>query len=115
MRLLAVHLGRSLVVMALIFQVDDEGHARPKINCDACGKVIKSHSGATALWDGQSKQPGAVLEPTFHCEHCNAKAGETPLNSLPIDHFMLYLLNNIQLTPKVLEAAGDRLKNTVGP
>jgi hypothetical protein len=33
---------------------------------------------------------------------------------LPIDHFMLYLLNNIQLTPKVLEEAGRRLKDPVG-
>jgi len=33
---------------------------------------------------------------------------------MPIDNFMLYLLNNIQLTPNVLEEAGRRLKQTVG-
>ncbi len=110
MRLLAVNLDRSLIPMALILQVDDEGHARPKIRCDACGKVIESHSGATAIWDSQSTKPGAVIEPTFQCDHCNAKAGGAPLESLPIDHFMLYLLNNIQLTPKVLEEAGHRLR-----
>jgi hypothetical protein len=103
----AVHLDRSLISMALILQVDDEGRVRPKIRCDACGKVIESHSGATAVWDSQSTKPGAVLEPTFQCEHCKPKAGGTP--SLPIDHFMLYLLNNIQLTPRVLEEAGRRL------
>ena len=108
-RLPAVHLDRSLIPMALILQVDDEGHARPKIRCDACGKVIESHSGATAVWDSQNTKPGAVLEATFQCAHCNAKAGGAPSKSLPIDHFMLYLLNNIQLTPKVLEEAGRRL------
>ena len=111
----AVHLDRSQISMALILQVDDEGHVRPKIRCDACGKLIESHSGATAIWDSQSTKPGAVLEPTFQCGHCNAKAGGAPSKSLPIDHFMLYLLNNIQLTPRVLEEAGRRLTNdTVG-
>jgi hypothetical protein len=113
--LLAIHLDRSLIPMALIFQVDDEGHARPNIRCDACGKAIESHAGATAIWDSQSAKPGALLEPSFQCEPCNAKAGGNPLNSLPIDHFMLYLLNNIQLTPKTLEEAGRRLKETAGP
>ena len=110
-----MHLDRSLISMALILQVDDEGHARPKIRCDACGKVIESNSGATAVWDSQSTKPGTVFEPTFHCEDCNAKAGGAPSRSLPIDHFMLYLLNNIQLTPRVLEEAGRRLtRDTAG-
>ena len=111
----AVHLDRSLISMALILQVDDEGHTRPKIRCDACGKMIESHSGATAVWDSQSTKPGDVFEPTFQCQHCNAKAGGAHSKSLPIDHFMLYLLNNIQLTPRVLEEGGRRLtKDTVG-
>ena len=114
MRLLARHSDRSLIPMALILQVDDKGHVRPEIRCDACGKAIESHSGATAIWDSQSIKPGAVIEPTFQCEHCNAKAGGAPLKSLPIDHFILYLPNNIQLTPKVLEEAGRRLKDPVG-
>jgi hypothetical protein len=29
---------------------------------------------------------------------------------MPIDHFMLYVLNNIQLTPNALEHAGRSLK-----
>ena len=110
MRLLAVHLDRKLIIMAMILQVDDEGHARPKLRCDACGKAIESHSGVTANWDSKSTKPGAVIEPTFQCEQCNAKAGGAPAGSLPIDHFMLYLLNNIQLTPEVLEKAGRRLR-----
>lgn len=100
--------------MALIFQVDDKGHARPKISCDACGKVIENHSGGIAICDSQGTKPGAVIEPTFECEHCKVKGRGVPSNSMPIDHFMLYLLNNIQLTPNVLEEAGRRLKATVG-
>jgi hypothetical protein len=99
--------------MALIFQVDDEGHARPKISCDVCGGVIENHSGGIAIYDSQSTKPGAVAEPTFECQHCKAKAGSAPSNSMPIDHFMLYLLNNIQLTPNVLEEAGRRLTERV--
>jgi hypothetical protein len=30
---------------------------------------------------------------------------------MPIDHFMLYVLNNIQLTPNALEEAGRSLKD----
>jgi hypothetical protein len=31
---------------------------------------------------------------------------------MPIDHFMLSLLNNIHLTPGALEEAGRRLRET---
>jgi hypothetical protein len=31
-----------------------------------------------------------------------------------IDHFMLYVLNNIQLTPNSLEQAGMNLKDATG-
>jgi hypothetical protein len=110
MRLPAVRLDRTLITMAMILQVDDEGHARPKLRCDSCGKVMESHFGVTAIWDSKSTKPGAVIEPTFRCEQCNAKAGGAPAESLPIDHFILYLLNNIPLTPEVLEKAGRRLR-----
>jgi hypothetical protein len=33
---------------------------------------------------------------------------------MPIDNFMFYLLNNIQLTPNVLEQAGRRLGERAG-
>jgi hypothetical protein len=99
--------------MALIFQVNDKGQARPKISCDACGNVIENHSGGIAICDSKSTKPGAVLEPISKCQNCQAKAGSAPSNSMPIDQFMLYLLNNIQLTPNVLEEAGRRLKERV--
>src|SRR5262245_18926513 len=100
--------------MSLIFQVDAEGHLRPKISCDACGGLIENHSGGIAICDSQSAQPGAVLEPIFRCEHCSAKAASASSSSMPIDNFILYLLNNIQLTPNVLEEAQRRLKESVG-
>jgi len=99
--------------MALKFYVDDKGRARPKISCDVCGGVIENYSDGIAICDSQSAKAGAVLEPSFQCGHCKAKAGETPPNSMPIDNFFLYLLNNIQLTPNLLEEAQHRLKQTV--
>lgn len=99
--------------MALKFYVDDKGRARPKISCDVCGGVIEDYSGGIAICDSQSAKAGAVLEPSFQCEHCKEKAGAAPRNSMPIDNFFLYLLNNIQLTPNLLEQAERRLKQTM--
>jgi hypothetical protein len=98
--------------MALIFQVDDEGHARPKIRCDSCGGVIENYADGVALLDAASLKPGTVIEPIFHCAHCEEEAEKTsaPRRSMPIDHFMLYVLNNIQLTPNALEEVGRSLK-----
>ena len=99
--------------MSLIFQVDAEGHPRPKISCDTCGNLIEMQFGGIAFCDSQSAKPGALVEPVFQCGACAAKAGGAPSNSMPIDNFMLYLLNNIQLTPNLLEQAERRLKQTV--
>jgi hypothetical protein len=101
--------------MALIFQVDEEGHPRPKISCDTCGGMIANDAGATACWDSQSTKPGTLVEPTFQCGGCNANSGGAPANSLPMNDFMLYLLNNIQLSPNVLEQAGRQLRSTTHP
>jgi hypothetical protein len=95
--------------MALIFQVDGDGHARPTIRCDECGTVIQNPSDSIALWGSQSAKPGAVVEPTFQCQNYKLKAGGAPPHSVPLDHFMIYLLNNMHLTPGVLEEAGRRL------
>jgi hypothetical protein len=45
----------------------------------------------------------------FHCLGCEEKADKTstPRHSMPIDRFMLYVLNNIQLTPNALEEAAQ--------
>jgi hypothetical protein len=98
--------------MGLIFQLDEEGHARPKIQCDECGKVIENSAGWVAAWDSQSAKPGTVVKPSFECRHCNTKRGGAGPNSVPLDHFMLYLLNNMNLTPGALEEAGRRLDGT---
>lgn len=101
--------------MALVFQVDDQGHMYPQLRCDVCGGTIKNPSGGIAVWDQQNKTPGSVLEPTFHCGGCVAKEGGAPPHSMPLDLFMVYLVNNIQLTPGVLESAGRNLEASASP
>jgi hypothetical protein len=110
--LLTAQCDSSLTLMALIFQVDDEGHARPKIRCDSCGGVIENHADGVALLGAPNPKPGTVIEPIFHCTGCEEEAKKTsaPRHSMSIDHFMLYILNNIQLTPNALEEAGRSLR-----
>jgi hypothetical protein len=101
--------------MALIFQVDDESHVSPKIRCDNCGAIIENYTdGVVALLEDRSPQPGTTIEAVFYCAGCEKSKHETsaPRCSMPIDHFMLYVLNNIQLTPRALEEAGQKLKAT---
>jgi len=99
--------------MALIFEVDHQGHPRPKIQCDTCGGVIKDHSHGVALLDTSSNKPGTILEPIFRCAQCEEKAEVTgrSQDTMPIDQFLLYLLNNIQLTPNALEQAGRTMRD----
>jgi hypothetical protein len=99
----------KLIAMALVFQVDNQGHTNPKLRCDACGGIIEDPSGGIVLWDRQSETPGSVLEPTFRCGGCVAKEGGAPPHSMPLDLFMVYLVNNIHLTPGILEGAGRSL------
>jgi hypothetical protein len=103
--------------MALIFQVDDESHVSPKIRCDNCGAIIENYADGVALLDDPSPQPGTTIEAVFHCAGCEKSKHETsaPRYSMGIDHFMLYVLNNIQLTPRALEEAGQKLKATSAP
>jgi hypothetical protein len=100
--------------MALIFQVDDQGRVAPKIRCDKCGATVENYAGAAALLDVPNPKPGTIVEPIFHCAGCakNDQTTTASRRSMPIDHFMLYVLNNIQLTPRALEEAGQKLKNT---
>jgi hypothetical protein len=111
-RLLTARSDGNLQLMALIFQVDNEGHARPKIRCDSCGGVIENYADGVAVLDTPSRKPGTVIEPIFQCAHCDQEAENTrpAQRSMPIDHFMLYVLNNIQLTPNALEEARRNLK-----
>jgi hypothetical protein len=98
--------------MALIFQVDNESHVRAKVQCDKCGGIIENFADGVALVDNPDPKPGTVLEPIFHCNGCEKNAPKNPYrHAMPIDHFMLYVLNNIQLTPNALEDAGQQLKS----
>jgi hypothetical protein len=99
--------------MALMFELDKDGDSRPKIRCDSCGGVIENYADGFATIDSSTATPGTVLEPIFRCAHCEneaQRAGEHR-RSMRIDAFMLYLLNNIQLTPNALEEAGRKLKD----
>jgi hypothetical protein len=100
--------------MALTFQVDGKGHLDPKIRCDSCGGIIENYTDGVALFDSASPKSGTIIDPIFHCAGCEESAqkkGESR-RSMPLDHFMLYLLNNIQLTPRALEEAGQKLRAT---
>jgi hypothetical protein len=98
--------------MSLIFQVDERGHTRPAIRCDSCQGVIENYADGFVTLDARGATPGAVIEPVFHCAGCEeeAKKAGTSRHSMPIDHFLLSVLNNIQLTPGALEAAGRKLR-----
>jgi|SRR5580692_11529694 hypothetical protein len=103
-----------MTIMAFIFQVDDEGHPSPRICCDKCGGIIENYADGVAILDAPSAKPGTILEPIFHhlgCEESGQKTSSSR-HSMPVDHFMLYVLNNIQLTPKALEEAGQKLRAT---
>ena len=100
--------------MPLIFQVDDQGHLGPKIRCDNCKGIIENDADGVALLDAPSSKPGTIIEPIFHCAGCEKSLPKTnpSQRSMPINHFMLYVFNNIQLTPYALEEAGQKLKVT---
>jgi hypothetical protein len=95
--------------MALILQVDDKGQVRPKIRCDSCGGIIDNYAKGVARLDAPSAKPGTILEPIFHCEGCEKSAQKAGSSG----HSMPIVLNNIQLTPKALEDAGQRMKSTM--
>jgi hypothetical protein len=99
--------------MALIFQVDNESHVRAKLQCDQCGGIIENYADGVAVVDTSDSKPGAVLKPVFHCGGCEKNASKTnpSRHTMPIDHFMLYVLNNIQLAPHALEDAGQQLRS----
>jgi hypothetical protein len=102
--------------MAFVFQVDRNGHTRPKIRCDACGGIIENHADGVVTLDEPTAAPGTIVEPIFRCLHCEEEAEKTgpPRRTMRIDHFMLYVMNNIQLTPNSLEQAGRHLGDATG-
>jgi hypothetical protein len=57
-----------------------------------------------------ASQPGGL----FSKRRSHAETTIIPRHTRVIDHFMLYVLNNIQLPPNVLEEAGLSLKSATG-
>jgi hypothetical protein len=98
--------------MAFIFQVDENGQTLPTIRCDSCEGVIENYADGFVTLDDRSATPGTIIEPIFHCAGCEeeAKKAGTSRHPVPLDHFMLSVLNNIQLTPGALEEAGRKLR-----
>ena len=97
--------------MAIVFQVDKSGNPSPEITCDGCGGVIADHTQGVAILGTPSPEPRKVLEPIFLCKHCEEKS-EKPneqRRKMPIDQFLLRVLNNVQLMPNDLEAVGRRM------
>jgi hypothetical protein len=100
--------------MGLIFQVGDDSHVRAKIRCDHCGGIIENYADGVAVLKASDPKPGTIIEPIFHCAACEEHAEKTnpSRRSVPIDHFMLYVLNNIQLSPNSLEKAAHEVRTT---
>ena len=97
--------------MSIVFQVDKSGSPSPEITCDGCGGVIKDHTHGVAILGTPSPEPGKTLEPIFLCKGCEDKTEKTNVQrrKMPIDQFLLRVLNNVQLRPNDLEAVGRRI------
>jgi hypothetical protein len=94
--------------MAIVFQLDKSGNPRPEITCDGCGGVIKDHTQGIAILDTPRAEPEKVLRPIFLCKGCEEKTEDTsqPRRKVPIDQFLVQMLNSVQLWPTDLEAIG---------
>jgi hypothetical protein len=97
--------------MAIVFQLDKSGNPSPEITCDGCGGVIKDHTDGVAILGTPSPEPGKTLAPVFLCTGCEEKTEKTNVQrrKMPIDQFLLRVLNNVHLRPNDLEAVGRRM------
>jgi len=102
---------RNLLVMAIVFQLDKTGNPSPEITCDGCGGVIHDHTQGVAILDAPSAEPEKVLQPIFLCKGCEEQTDKTagPRRKVPIDQFLVQMLNSVQLLPNDLEAVGRRM------
>ncbi|MBV8212869.1 MAG: hypothetical protein JOZ08_06540 [Verrucomicrobia bacterium] len=98
--------------MAIVFQLDKSGNPSPEITCDGCGGVINDHTHGVAILEAPgAEEPGKVLKPIFLCNGCEEKTDKTagPRRKVPIDQFLVQMVNNVQLLPTDLEAVGRRM------
>ena len=102
---------RNLFVMAIVFQLDKAGTPSPEITCDGCGGVIHDHTQGVAILEAPGAEPEKVLQPIFLCKGCEEKTENTagPRRKMPIDQFLVQMLNSVQLLPNDLEAVGRRM------
>jgi hypothetical protein len=104
-------LRRNLLIMAIVFQLDKAGPPSPEITCDGCGGVIHDHTQGVAILDAPSAEPEKVLKPIFLCKGCEEQNDKTAgkRRKVPIDQFLVQMLNSVQLLPNDLEAVGRRM------
>jgi len=98
--------------MAIVFQLDKSGNPSPEITCDGCGGVIHEHTqGVAILETPRAEEPEKVLKPIFLCKGCEEKTDKTagPRRKMPIDQFLVQMVNSVQLLPNDLEAVGRRM------
>ena len=97
--------------MAIVFQLDKSGIPSPEITCDGCGGVIKDYKDGVAILGTPSAEPDKILKPIFLCKGCEEKTDQSsgPRRKMPIDQFLVRMVNSVQLLPTDLEAAGRRM------
>lgn len=97
--------------MAIVFELDKAGNPTPEITCDGCGGVIKDHTQGVAILDAPSAEPEKVLKPIFLCKGCEEYTDKTagPRRKVPLDQFLVQMVNSVQLLPNDLEAVGRRM------
>jgi hypothetical protein len=103
---------RNLLSMAIVFQLDKTGNPSPEITCDGCGGVIHDHKqGVAILETPHAEEPAKVLKPIFLCKGCEEQTDKTagPRRKMPIDQFLVQMVNSVQLLPNDLEAVGRRM------
>jgi hypothetical protein len=73
--------------------------------------VIKDHTQGVAILDTPGAEPGKILKPIFLCKGCEEQTEDTspPRRKVPIDQFLIQMLNSVQLLPNDLEAVGRRM------
>ena len=85
----------------------DKGRANPVFICDYCGKEITDASDGNYGWN-EPEGVQHITDVKFLHKVCsipyNNKFG-TLLFNMGIDNLMVYLLNNLNLTPKRLKEA----------
>ena len=79
--------------------VIEHGQACPKVICDQCKRPIKDARLGNVLWDESDDHRAKSYTPTFMHKECDP-GHESYRAWQPLDHFLVYLENNLKLTSK---------------